>query len=70
MPVARNSQEGEVLEGVELTFSLIINAAEGETISPDQVAGWQRSLPRLLAPYPSGPGIDELGPVGVSVEGG
>ena len=56
--------------GVELTFSLIINAAEGETISPDQVAGWQRPLPRLLAPYPSGPGIDELGPVGVTLDGG
>lgn len=57
-------------KGVELTFSLIINAAEGETISPDQIAGWQRPLPRLLAPYPSGPGLDELGPTGVPVEGG
>ena len=57
-------------KGVELTFSLIINAAEGETISEDQVAGWQRPLPRLLAPYPSGPGIDELGPEGLAADGG
>lgn len=57
-------------KGAELTFSLIINAAEGETITQDQVAGWQRPLPGLLAPYPSGPGIEQLGPVGVSLEGG
>ncbi len=56
--------------GVEVTFALIINAAEGETITEDQVAGWQRPLPGLLAPYPSGPGIDELGPIGVTLEGG
>lgn len=56
--------------GVELTFSLIINVGEGEEITADQVAGWQRPLPRLLAPYPSGPALEDLGPVGVSPAGG
>lgn len=56
--------------GVELTFSLIINVGEGEEITAAQVAGWQRPLPQLLASYPSGPALEDLGPVGVSVSGG
>lgn len=54
--------------GVELTFSLIINTGpEDPAITAEQVNGWQRPLPRLLAPYPSGPALDALGPVGVDL---
>jgi D-alanyl-D-alanine carboxypeptidase/D-alanyl-D-alanine-endopeptidase (penicillin-binding protein 4) len=56
--------------GVELTFSLIINVGEGETITAEQVTGWQRPLPRLLASYPSGPALDDLGPLGPEPEAG
>ncbi len=49
--------------GVELTFSLIINVGEGESITAEQVTGWQRPLPRLLASYPSGPALEDLGPL-------
>lgn len=56
--------------GVELTFSLIINAGEEERLSREQVAGWYRPLPRILASYPSGPSLDELGPPGATDSGG
>jgi len=52
--------------GVELTFSLIINTEGEEPITPDQVSGWQRPLPGLLAPYPAGPPIVDLAPTGVT----
>ncbi len=52
--------------GVELTFSLIINTEGEEPITPDQVSGWQRPLPDLLAPYPAGPPIVDLAPTGVT----
>ena len=43
-----------------------------------QILGWHLdwfasvgvSWEPVLAPYPSGPGIDELGPVGVTLDGG
>ena len=56
--------------GVELTFSLIINVGEGEEINGAQVTGWHRPLPELLASYPSGPALEDLGPAGVPVSGG
>ncbi len=56
--------------GVELTFSLVINVGEGETITEEQVRGWTLPLPDLLAPYPAGPALADLGPVGVPLEPG
>ncbi len=54
--------------GVELTFALLINVEEGVTVGPEQVRGWTRPLPDLLAPYPAGPALVELGPRGVPLE--
>ncbi len=49
--------------GVEVTFALIINA--DADISEENITTWQAPLPALLASYPEGPPISELGPKGV-----
>ena len=55
--------------GVEVTFSLIINVSgQDEVITPGQITEWTRPIPRLLAPYPAGPPLSELGPIGLVVE--
>lgn len=52
--------------GVELTFSLIINVDDGTEITEDQIAAWQADLPDILASYPAGPPLEQLGPVGAA----
>ncbi len=56
--------------GTELTFSLIVNTSGEEPIRPREVRRWQNPLPELLAPYPAGPPLSDLGPVGVDLSGG
>ncbi len=53
--------------GVELTFSLIVNVTGEDVITPEQITAWQRPLPALLAPYPAGPALEILGPIGAPV---
>lgn len=52
--------------GVELTFSLIVNVTGDDSISPEDVVGFQEALPEILSSYPEGPPLEELGPRGVA----
>jgi len=51
--------------GVEVTFAMIVNSEE--PIGPENIVAWQANLPDLLAPYPIGPPLSQLGPKGVIV---
>lgn len=53
--------------GVELTFSLIINTGAQREITPADIERWQTPLAEILAPYPPGPPLEQLGPVGAAV---
>jgi D-alanyl-D-alanine carboxypeptidase/D-alanyl-D-alanine-endopeptidase (penicillin-binding protein 4) len=56
--------------GVEITFALIINTGPDREITPEDIERWQAPLPGLLAPYPQGPPLEELLPVGAAVDTG
>lgn len=56
--------------GVEITFSLIINTGADREITPEDIERWQNPLPRLLAPYPEGPPLEDLLPSGATIDAG
>jgi D-alanyl-D-alanine carboxypeptidase/D-alanyl-D-alanine-endopeptidase (penicillin-binding protein 4) len=56
--------------GVEVTFAFIVNTGPDREITPADIERWQGPLPELLAPYPEGPPLEDLLPVGATLEAG
>lgn len=56
--------------GVEVTFVLIVNTGPEREITPEDIERWQAPFPGLLARYPEGPPLEDLGPIGATLEAG